>query len=39
MGKGERKGRERGREEEEGLEREDDIWAPYVSGSHNIFFV
>nr|BAC84155.1 hypothetical protein [Oryza sativa Japonica Group] len=36
---GEKGERERGREEEEGLEREDDIWAPYVSGSYNIFFV
>nr|CAD40205.2 OSJNBa0019J05.3 [Oryza sativa Japonica Group]CAE02146.2 OSJNBa0071G03.14 [Oryza sativa Japonica Group] len=23
----------------EGLERGDDIWAPHISGSHNIFFV
>jgi hypothetical protein len=27
---------ERG-EEEKGLEREDDMWAPHVCGSHNIF--
>jgi hypothetical protein len=34
-----RKDREgRGREEEEGLEREDDMWTPHVNGSHNIFF-